>query len=199
MVSPSTTSIMVALRLRAVGVSGIEREPAVTGGGPAPRCRGASGACECSIGDVALIRRSFAAPTVTPCRPSPLRSAPVAVSRHRYFHVIGASVFVSDDRSRPSRPAHFLGMLDDEACGRSTCRTAQDPSDGAALDLYSYFGRASETEWVVAGRAVQLAEWARTHRFCGRCGTPTELQADRAGDEVPGVRAAGVSRAWRRR
>ena len=24
-------------------------------------------------------------------------------------------------------------------------------------------------------RAVQLTEWGRTHKFCGRCGTPTEL------------------------
>ncbi len=50
-----------------------------------------------------------------------------------------------------------------------------DPSDGAALDLRSYFGRASEDEWLAAGRAVQIVEWARTHRFCGRCGEPTEL------------------------
>lgn len=27
---------------------------------------------------------------------------------------------------------------------------------------------------VVASRAFQLAEWARTHRYCGACGTPTE-------------------------
>ena len=29
-------------------------------------------------------------------------------------------------------------------------------------------------QWTIAGRAVQLVEWARTHRYCGRCGTPTE-------------------------
>lgn len=27
----------------------------------------------------------------------------------------------------------------------------------------------------VAARACQIAEWARTHRFCGACGTPTVL------------------------
>jgi NAD+ diphosphatase len=26
----------------------------------------------------------------------------------------------------------------------------------------------------LAGRAVQLVEWQRTHQFCGRCATPTE-------------------------
>jgi NAD+ diphosphatase len=25
----------------------------------------------------------------------------------------------------------------------------------------------------IAGRAFQIAEWARTHRYCGACGTPT--------------------------
>ena len=49
-----------------------------------------------------------------------------------------------------------------------------DPSDGAAVDLFGYHGRAGEAAWLAAGRAVQLVEWGRTHRFCGRCGTPTE-------------------------
>src|SRR2546421_7372393 len=34
--------------------------------------------------------------------------------------------------------------------------------------------RLDEAEWTLAGRAVQLTEWDRTHRFCGRCATPTE-------------------------
>jgi NAD+ diphosphatase len=32
-----------------------------------------------------------------------------------------------------------------------------------------------EETWTVAGRAVQLVEWDRTHRFCGRCGEATEV------------------------
>ena len=36
------------------------------------------------------------------------------------------------------------------------------------------WGQVDDTTWTVAGRAVQLVEWERTHRFCGRCGTPTE-------------------------
>lgn len=70
---------------------------------------------------------------------------------------------------------HFLGVLQGEAMWGVDVPTGDDPADGAATDLYSYFGRASETEWMVAGRAVQIIEWARTHRFCGRCATPTEL------------------------
>lgn len=102
----------------------------------------------------------------------------LSVTRHRYVHVIGSTVFVSDRVEIEDAPHHFLGMLDDEACWAVDVPAGEDPSYGAALDLYSYFSRATEVEWVIAGRAVQLAEWARTHRFCGRCGTPTESQAD---------------------
>lgn len=31
----------------------------------------------------------------------------------------------------------------------------------------------SAEEWTVAGRAVQMVDWLRTNRFCGRCSTPT--------------------------
>lgn len=95
---------------------------------------------------------------------------------HRYVHVIGASVFVYHEVVGAADDANhlFLGMFGEEACWAVDVPHGEDPSDGAALDLYSYYGRASEVEWVIAGRAVQLAEWARTHRFCGRCATPTE-------------------------
>jgi NAD+ diphosphatase len=49
-----------------------------------------------------------------------------------------------------------------------------DPSDGAAIDLRQFSARADEPAWLAAGRAVQLVEWGRTHRFCGRCGAETE-------------------------
>ncbi len=35
-------------------------------------------------------------------------------------------------------------------------------------------GRVDDLRWTLAGRAVQLVEWDRTHRYCGRCATPTE-------------------------
>jgi NAD+ diphosphatase len=107
---------------------------------------------------------------------TPSHSAPVAAPAHRYFHVIGSSVWVSDTPHNNEWPAHFLGMLGDEACWGVDVPHGHDPADGAAIDLRSFFGRAGEVEWLVAGRAVQLVEWARTHRFCGRCGTPTEQQ-----------------------
>ena len=39
--------------------------------------------------------------------------------------------------------------------------------------LRSLFGAVDDGFLGLAGRAFQLAEWARTHRYCGACGTPT--------------------------
>jgi NAD+ diphosphatase len=110
---------------------------------------------------------------------------PDEVARHRYFHVIGTSVWVSDRTERAGWPVHFLGMLDEEACWGVDVPHGNDPSDGAAIDLYSYFGVASEVEWLVAGRAVQLVEWARTHQFCGRCGAHTVAQPEERAMRCP--------------
>lgn len=67
------------------------------------------------------------------------------------------------------------------------CRAASLPPDftpapGFVLEpLRAFFGREDDGLIAVAGRAKQLAEWARTHRHCGACGTATEA--------APGERA----------
>lgn len=107
----------------------------------------------------------------------PAAAAPESVDSHRYFHVVESRVWEDSRPADPGFDTHFLGVLDGAACWGVDVPHGDDPSDGGALDLYSYFGRASEDEWLVAGRAVQIVEWGRTHRFCGRCGERTE-QAD---------------------
>jgi NAD+ diphosphatase len=42
--------------------------------------------------------------------------------------------------------------------------------------LRTLFGRAQEGLFDVAGRAVQIVDWDRTHQYCSRCGTPTQDQ-----------------------
>ncbi len=108
-----------------------------------------------------------------------------APGRHRYVHVVGASVWVHDEPADAAWGVHFLGMLDGDPVWGVDVPNGQDPADGAAADLYSYYGRASEAEWLVAGRAVQIVEWARTHRFCGRCATPTELSPSERSMKCP--------------
>src|SRR4051812_17092101 len=113
----------------------------------------------------------------------------------RYVHVIGAKVFVSDRLEIDGATSHFIGLMDTSSGGETgdaeqwwavdVKEDDEDPSYGAALDLFSMFARVSEDEWVAAGRAVQIAEWDRTHRFCGRCGTPTELQTNERAMKCP--------------
>jgi NAD+ diphosphatase len=94
---------------------------------------------------------------------------------HKYIHVVGTSIFVDTLIADESWSRHVVGVVEGEAWWAIDVPTeAEDPSYGAALDLYSYFGRSSQGEWLAAGRAVQLVEWARTHKFCGRCGAATE-------------------------
>jgi NAD+ diphosphatase len=76
----------------------------------------------------------------------------------------------------------FLGSLDGRHCWAVDADDRQHGAGVAVFDnLMSLWGSVDEVTWVVAGRAVQLVEWSRTHRFCGRCGERTE--------ETPGERA----------
>jgi NAD+ diphosphatase len=77
---------------------------------------------------------------------------------------------------------HYLGRLDDVDCYAVDIDSAVElPSDISAEGLRALFGRLPEDLYAVAGRAVQILLWDKTHRFCGRCGQPTvNAPADRA-------------------
>jgi NAD+ diphosphatase len=113
---------------------------------------------------------------------------------HRFVHVVEARVWEDRRPADPDFATHFLGVLDGVAYWGVDVPEGHDPSDGGALDLYSYFGRASEDEWLIAGRAVQIVEWARTHRYCGRCGEPTEPAAGERAMRCPRCRLLSFPR-----
>lgn len=73
-------------------------------------------------------------------------------------------------------PGSFLpvGLLGGQYC-QTTWLANQDaaPEGFTFRRLRSLFGSVDENLLAVAGRAFQIAEWARTHRFCGACATPT--------------------------
>lgn len=117
----------------------------------------------------------------------PLNDVPDGFAgEHRYVHVIGTSVFIDDRAEDDSWPRHFVGTVEGVGWWAiDVPAAAGDPSYGAAMDLYRYFGSASEAEWLAAGRAVQVAEWLRTHQFCGRCAMPTEPSAGERGLKCP--------------
>ncbi len=70
---------------------------------------------------------------------------------------------------------HYLGRLDDEVDCYAVALDDADalPNELAAEGLRALYGRLPDELYSVAGRAVQILLWDKTHRFCGRCGQPT--------------------------
>lgn len=79
-----------------------------------------------------------------------------------------------DRRDLPRAQLQPLGLLDGRYCqtGWFDAEPALPPGY-AWRGLRSLFGVMDEPLVGLAGRALQIAEWARTHRFCGACGSTT--------------------------
>lgn len=74
---------------------------------------------------------------------------------------------------------HYLGQLDGLDCWTLVLPAA--PSGWRATALRAAMMQMPEPLMGLAGRAAQVLEWDRAHRFCGACGTTTELHGqDRA-------------------
>lgn len=71
----------------------------------------------------------------------------------------------------------YLGELDgsDLIAWELSKRSESFPSGWELAGLRSVYGAIDDQLFALAGRAVQLLDWRRNHRFCGRCGSPTEL------------------------
>lgn len=66
-----------------------------------------------------------------------------------------------------------VGLYNDRYCRAAWLSAGTDPLEGYAFrGLRSLFGRMDEGMLAVAGRAFQIVDWARSHRFCGICGQP---------------------------
>ncbi|MCU0605118.1 MAG: NAD(+) diphosphatase [Desulfobacterales bacterium] len=105
------------------------------------------------------------------------------------FAFKGGKLLVCVDQGQPRIPVlqevpsldagsawvHFFGSRDGVAC-YAVCLPDDSGVDGRLepRGLRELFGRMDEDLVWVAGRAGQLVHWHRNHRFCGRCGGPTE-------------------------
>lgn len=74
----------------------------------------------------------------------------------------------------PNEHFHPVGQMADDYC-----QTLSLPKETTAPDGYVFkklrplFGAMDDGLLAVAGRAFQISDWARTHRFCGACAAPT--------------------------
>jgi NAD+ diphosphatase len=69
--------------------------------------------------------------------------------------------------------AHYIGRLDDQDCFALSVDEVPLQEPWAAQGLRGLYRSFGDELFVAAGRAVQIAAFALTHRYCGRCGRPT--------------------------
>jgi NAD+ diphosphatase len=75
---------------------------------------------------------------------------------------------------QPVQVRHYLGRLDGLDCWVQ--QVPEAPQGWRAVPLRSAMMNLPSVLGGLAGRAAQVLEWDRSHRFCGACGTPTEHQ-----------------------
>lgn len=78
---------------------------------------------------------------------------------------------------------HYLGQLDGVDCWALHLQAA--PAGWRRAALRAAMLQFPDALMGLAGRAAQVLEWDRAHRFCGVCGTPTELQAHERSRKCP--------------
>jgi len=78
---------------------------------------------------------------------------------------------------------HYLGRLEGLDCW--ALRLPEVPAGWQPVPLRQAMMAFPETLAGLAGRAAQVLEWDRTHRYCGACGTPTEHQAGERARRCP--------------
>jgi NAD+ diphosphatase len=73
----------------------------------------------------------------------------------------------------------YLGRLGGVDCwAAELAKEAAAPPGLSWEGLRTLFSVLEDAQFALAGRALQLIDWDRTHQFCGRCGTATEARAD---------------------
>jgi len=71
-------------------------------------------------------------------------------------------------------PPIYLGALKGVDCLAGEIPEKRElPENMTLVGLRQLFGAVEEDFYLVAGRAFQLVEFERSHRFCGKCGAPT--------------------------
>lgn len=82
--------------------------------------------------------------------------------------------------------AHFLGTLGGVPCIAYDVADGHDEPGGMRyLGLRSLFLKVPDPLLALAARAFQVVDFDRTHRYCGRCGTPTRRKPGERARECP--------------
>ena len=140
-------------------------------------------------------------PFSQPAEYAPAFAAPSDLSEHSLWFVFRRTdILVPAAAQQPLLPravhpsalglevaqVQYLGRL-----GEEHCFAAEVPSGAAAPEGWAFrglrtlFSDFDDATLALAGRAVQIIDWDRNHRYCGACATPTVLKTTERSRECP--------------
>ncbi len=98
----------------------------------------------------------------------------------------GGDAIYSTTSEEPQSDEIIVGYDDRSAyVTRRLVATFEAPPGARFANLRSLFGILPDDQVAIAGRALQLLEWDRTHQFCGVCATPTLREAHERARRCP--------------
>jgi NAD+ diphosphatase len=131
----------------------------------------------------------------------PSSTAPQSASAPAlWFAIQGSQLLIRREQDRAEVPQvqhprelglepvrqQYLGTLAGVDCYSCEVATDASPPQGMAwTGLRGLFGLMDDMMFALAGRAVQVVDWDRSHQFCGRCGTPTRVKVGERARECP--------------
>jgi NAD+ diphosphatase len=117
-----------------------------------------------------------------------------------WFAFQGAQILILRDAQSASVPSardmrelgvspkrsQYLGILGEQHCFACELEEGSTAPDGMQWSgLRALFGSIDDSLFALAGRAFQIVDWDRSHQFCGRCGTPTQIKNHERARECP--------------
>ncbi len=131
----------------------------------------------------------------------PLVARPAALSEPSHWFLFqGSQLLVHREEGRAWVPlvanphelslepvrTQYLGTLAGRHCYSGECGPDVSAPDGYIWSgLRALFGLFDDAMFALAGRAVQIMDWDRSHQYCGRCGTPTLVKSGERARECP--------------
>jgi NAD+ diphosphatase len=117
-----------------------------------------------------------------------------------WFAFQGAQILILRDAKSASVPSardmrelglapkrsQYLGILGEQHCFACELEEGSTAPEGMQWSgLRALFGSIDDSLFALAGRAFQIVDWDRSHQFCGRCGTPTQIKNHERARECP--------------
>jgi NAD+ diphosphatase len=91
----------------------------------------------------------------------------------------GGNIFPRGRASDFGNPGGVLlvGEWQGSRCYAADLDKLPENISGELMPVRSLFSLAGAEEIYLAGRAIQLLDWQKNHRYCGKCGAPTAIKA----------------------